>query len=609
MVDRDFISHERSGGFEVSLIGEDRVAGVREFCSVWERAVKTVGLYPPTNPLPDEFRRKFHEFLTDLLNHGDRIVLSVSDAKLGFHDSTVYERDSTEENLAFLLFRDGVCQIAFEPGVTREESDRFLAVMAEAFSSVDTRADIANRLWHESFDHIKHYTFDRIVEGTYLEMADDETLARPHEHFVGTGEEDQGREAAAPRRTTAYAGVQEERLTYVLNVFGDVGHLTPEEYARILAISDPASDGPGEEIGVDILFEILRSADSPRLIEETITVMERQFQTMAGRDRWDLVRLILENWHGAMPGAPASIQRQLKAALVRAADARHFEALADWLNNNPQADLGDVRALLEYFGTFAVAPITAMLGVLNHRPARMMVCAFLAEHGRDAVDLIGGFIYDKRWYVVRNIAKILGEIGRDRGVTFLRRSAPHPDLRVRVETVRALGKIGSPAAHRLLIEFLDDKEKDVRMRALRTIGNRRVAAAREALADLAGREALFTMDADEREEILRAYAQVGGEDAVSQLARMAGHAPWLGRRRWMPLNQAAIRALSFSPLPEARTTLEGLARSGDPETRDLANRAAERWERIQSRPREQSSDDLEEGEGTSDEAQRDSEAG
>ena len=30
------------------------ISRVQEFCHTWERAVKTICLYPPTNPLPDE---------------------------------------------------------------------------------------------------------------------------------------------------------------------------------------------------------------------------------------------------------------------------------------------------------------------------------------------------------------------------------------------------------------------------------------------------------------------------------------------------------------------------------------------------------------------------
>jgi len=578
MADNDFIAHET--GATGSAFGSDAATEARDFCLTWERAVKTIGLYPPTNPLPSEFREKFFNTLTGLIDILGRLVFSVTDTRLGFLDSTVYDKDPTDESLAFMLFRDGICQIAFEPGLTRDESDRFLNVMADVLSSPNSRVDIANRLWYEAFDHIRHYTLDRIVEGTYLEMANDTDLHAPHLDFIEL-EEGQIETAPAVEAPPAYEGMQKERMEYVVKVFGDVTRLSPEEHEEIVTIARPESATVSEQLGVEILFEILRTGESPRLIEETIALTEKQFREQVAANRWDLIRFILENWHGTVPVVPASVQRQLKATLVRAADTKNFESLADWLNDNPQADLDDVRALLEHFGTFAISPITAMLGVLNHRPSRMMVCSFLAEHGRDAIDLIGGFIYDKRWFVVRNVAKILGEIGKERGLAFLKKSAQHDDRRVRVETLRALGKINTPPARLALLDFLRDKEKEVRMRALRTIGNGGVHEAHETLADLAGSEALFNVDPDEMREILQAYAQVGGDAAVAQLEKLAGHSPWLGRRRWVPINQAALRALSLSMSQHAYEVLGKLAQSSDQEIRDVARAAEARWLRNQ----------------------------
>jgi HEAT repeat protein len=114
-----------------------------------------------------------------------------------------------------------------------------------------------------------------------------------------------------------------------------------------------------------------------------------------------------------------------------------------------------------------------MLGSVEHRPARMMICDFLIANGRETVDLIGGFIYDKRWFVSRNVAMILGEIGNERGVTFLKKSALHTDARVRLETLRAAKRILGEDAERILRGFLNDPDVDLRKRALRALGQRK----------------------------------------------------------------------------------------------------------------------------------------
>ena len=52
-----------------------------------------------------------------------------------------------------------------------------------------------------------------------------------------------------------------------------------------------------------------------------------------------------------------------------------------------------------------------MLGKLVSKAARLMVCDYLARHGRANSTIIGGAVRDKRWYVARNAVMILGRIG------------------------------------------------------------------------------------------------------------------------------------------------------------------------------------------------------
>jgi HEAT repeat protein len=263
----------------------------------------------------------------------------------------------------------------------------------------------------------------------------------------------------------------------------------------------------------------------------------------------------------------------MTAALPSLSDRRHFERLAEYLNATPQADLEPIRSMLTLFGPTAITPITAMLGSLEHRPARMMVCDFLATHGRDTVDLIGGFIYDKRWFVARNVAMILGEIGHERGLSFLRKSAAHADPRVRLETLRALKRIGAPEAERIMQGFLKDPDGDLRKRALKALGQTGSAAALEELKSQIDSASLPDRDPRELRELLFAYGRLGGSEAAETLIRFAHKAPLLKSRRWAPVRAAAAWALGASSEPRARAELEILARDGATDVSQAARSA------------------------------------
>lgn len=572
MGERNFIDLEASPAPAAIEPMEAVAGGIREFCSMLERTVKTVCLYPPTNPLPDEFRQKLFDALTRQLERGGRFALTTTDSSFLSEGTRVYERPGTEENLAYLLFRDGIREVAFEPGVDRSECDRFVAVLVGAFSVSETARDVANRLWEAGLTHIRHYTVDRVVSGTYIDMADDRQLAVRHERFVqqGTAEPAPVAEAQHPGEpSTPYEGTQQERYRYVSQVFGDIAQFSDDDKARVSTLAE--GDGPGvsEQIGLEILFEITRGTGSPMLIEEALAVMEKQYDRFIQTDAWDLARTILEGWRNPPANLTESAAKRLQHALTYASESRHFERLAKYLNANPDTDLGRIQAFLELFDMAATKSITSMLSDLEHRPTRQMVCRFLASRGAGAVDLIGSFVYDKRWYVVRNIAMVLGEIGNERTVGYLRKAAGHQDKRVRQEALRAIKRVEGLDAAKVLLSFLDDDEIDMRLNALRAVKSEHSAACLPELKKRVEDPALVDFEPDEIRELLMAYSRTGGPGATAQLLQLAKKST-LFARRWIPVKLAAIEALGSCRSSEARAHLEIMAQNRN---RDIAQTA------------------------------------
>jgi HEAT repeat protein len=75
-------------------------------------------------------------------------------------------------------------------------------------------------------------------------------------------------------------------------------------------------------------------------------------------------------------------------------------------------------------------------------------------------------VADSRWYVVRNAAGLIGESRAAEGITELSKLLRHPDQRVRVAAVVALGQIGGATAMARLESVLFDSSIEVRNRAL-----------------------------------------------------------------------------------------------------------------------------------------------
>lgn len=582
MVETNFIDFDGPtiAAGDAAFEANDRmVRAVRDFCVTWARAVKTICLYPPSNPLPDEFRGKFFDAVTLLLEDHGQFILQFTDQTIKTAGQVVYEGPVGEENLAYLFFKDGIREIGFEIGVSRLESDRFLQITAEAFAAIGAKIDLANCLWEASLPHIKHYTVDRVIEGAYIDVAGDDEIVATHEQFLDakTSELENAGPDDRPGASSPYLGAQRERHLHLLKIFGDVGSLTVQEKSEIAAMSLPEPDDVSVALGLDILMEIIRTADGGRMLEDGIHILERQFSQAVAGDGWELARKILIEARGLMAEVSPRAAQRITAAISHMGDKSHFEALARYLNDNPQANLDTIRDMLSLLGTSAITPITGMLGTVEHRPARMMICDFLIANGRETVDLIGGFIYDKRWFVSRNVAMILGEIGNERGVTFLKKSATHTDSRVRLETLRAAKRILGAEAERILQGFLKDPDVDLRKRALRALGQRNsTAVVGDLKAQIQNPDQLPDRDQAEVRELLMTYARLGGESAARELVELARKAPFFKRSRWQPVRLSAIRALGASSAPMARAELEALSKDRATDVAEAA-RSALAW--------------------------------
>jgi HEAT repeat protein len=152
---------------------------------------------------------------------------------------------------------------------------------------------------------------------------------------------------------------------------------------------------------------------------------------------------------------------------------------------------------------------------------RAMLRDLLVRIGQKHLDELGAFITDSRWYLVRNIADILGRLRSPEGIPHLVRLVRHWEPRVRTQALDALVSIGTESSQATISAFLDDREEKIRLRALKSLDHRGLPMAMPALQALVeGREPLnrsFVL----RQAGIETAARLGARDALPALGRLA----------------------------------------------------------------------------------------
>ncbi|MFI5312452.1 MAG: HEAT repeat domain-containing protein, partial [Gemmatimonadales bacterium] len=176
---------------------------------------------------------------------------------------------------------------------------------------------------------------------------------------------------------------------------------------------------------------------------------------------------------------------------------------------------------------------------------------------------------DPRWYVVRQAAEFLGEVGAQDGERALADLLRHADERVRRAAARALGRIDSAFTLDALARAVSDDDARVRLEAVAAVTARKGGRAGSILAAALDQES----DLEVQFGLLAGMGRVATPETVTKLAAAAAAASgFFASKKNNALRIGAITALGDARTPGALTALQGLANDRDKEIRDAVAR-------------------------------------
>src|SRR5438445_2813520 len=262
----------------------------------------------------------------------------------------------------------------------------------------------------------------------------------------------------------------------------------------------------------------------------------------------------------------SGVRRQYAIALRRAYTKTALDALVRLLTEPKYR--ADAVVALRRGGAGGVEVLMDLLVAAPTMDERRSAFDAL-RHMTEGTEQLVHALEHREWFVVRNVAELLGELGLDDAVPALARRLEHEDERVRKAVALALAKIGTRAAVEPLRRALHDPSPEVRMQVALGIGGQKSAALAMPL--------VVAMDEEKDEavsrELILALGRIGSPDAVQALIKCSQPAGRIFGRKSASLRLAAAEGLRLAATPAARGTLDGLADDGDKQVRAAARAA------------------------------------
>ncbi|NOY89418.1 MAG: HEAT repeat domain-containing protein, partial [FCB group bacterium] len=189
---------------------------------------------------------------------------------------------------------------------------------------------------------------------------------------------------------------------------------------------------------------------------------------------------------------------------------------------------GYIRDILIYDGSEEVA--LALSNIISHpqRRVRQQALKILAELGKASLKVFSQILVDddmfereqdrhelpnNKWYIIRNSIFVLGLLKDTEATVPLRLRINDTDVRVRREIISTLEKIGSEEACDILMMMADDPVKEIREKAVITIGIIGLPETVPLLIDLAQMNPKVVIKA------INAMGRIGGEEAENFLIK------------------------------------------------------------------------------------------
>lgn len=536
------------------------------------RTLKTWRLYDEQNPTVLQFRSQLTESLCAWLEAHGALTLRFTAETISLGDTVLHRAQSRDDQLSLVFFRDGIQSLTFSPGIERDELDVFLATVVRMSSRGRSEdEDLVTLLWDAELVHLDMHYVAAEADVELESEADAAGSPARHGPPVAWPRASASELAAVAAAGTAVpsgpAGTGEAPATATRSEDWTASDPTLPLHAEFDQIESEAST-----VVERFLEERSRErAANPRLamvalIEDALRVGLDDSERLAlVPNVTQLLEDGLANGEWADAGRALAALRSCRSA---ADDEQHWSLLSRpdsvltrsvvrRLDSQAQPEVAQFLAFAQQVGSRGLDWLIRIMAESQQQRVRRPLARTLAQVVDGRLDRLTQWLDDPRWYVVRNLVTVLHAIGGATVVPALQRVVTHPERRVRLEVIAALGTAPPELTRALLLPMLGTDDPRELSGALRLLAQGPDPELSQLLFSRLLADGFHLRPVEEQRAVLSALAVAADDDAV-------------------PLLETCLDPAK-RPSPEAETLLQGvarcLARMGSPAARAALQRA------------------------------------
>lgn len=562
---------------------DPQVAAIKQLLKLLDKAAKSARTYGTKNPVAQRFFQQFYDDLTTHLAQHSRLALLVQRNQLLFQNEVVYEpeRDATGDSFAFKMYSDGIRELSFHQGLTREDLAFFLEALwgmrADETAPADVAADheedddIVTRLWAKNLETITLVTAEELVRTSgfgpdELELQTQGYMSMPvgslrelldRERAVKTAEKEGSCGSAEPTGGNVTGGNAKPNRRFQTNVVGyDV---SDEEHEALTQEIQRETARDSTTYILDILSAVLASEPSPVLLSKLFDVWDHVLEGLIRAGQWTLLETVLTMLQEAetvRPDLSDSHKQQVAGLFDGLGRPERLKAIGVYLNRNPQANTEGLITLLLMMNLEAIPRLCSVLATLDTPAHQAVVMEALQTLARDHAEPIIRGLTDKRPTFVRNLLTLISRWNDARFADSVEKTLRHPEATVRREALRILSTLRPSGSGVKLVALLSDTDETVRLTAMKVLTGGQYTAAFSAWSPFVMADDFYDRSPAEKRAIYQALKHTAADEAVPYWQGLLTEWSWTNRKKKEELALLAAEILGKLATPAAMAALE-----------------------------------------------------
>ena len=537
---------------------------VTDLLKAFVKAVRAHQLYLPNNPMHARALEAVRESFATLWVHTDEIDLHVVETRLEWEGRVVLDEEGrTSDNIAWLLYKDGVRELKMLQGFEQEELGVFFNLLQRVRKATDDDDDLLTLMWEREFVNLQYRYVDLTQEGG----AGVESMERAEqkEKILSPAQAEAGLESTQ----SSIAKIDEFDATLYFLDDREVEYLQGEIKREFSTDLRPAV--------IASLLDTFENQKDPTVREEICGLLDYFLLILLSTAQYRNAAYLLREASVTANRAPEVLEPQ-KNRLTQLGElmsdpkplGQLLQALEDSPLRAPQHELDELFGILQ---PRALETILSWIGRSNNPSLKMLleVAAgrLASSNSAELIRLIGS---DDEAVVLEAIRRAAA-LKSPAAVPALGKMLTVGESDMRVAAVTALTEIGSAGAMQMLERALIDEDREVRVVAVRALGARNARAALPRIeAAIKGKE-LRDGNLTEKMAFFEAYGLLSGDVGVTLLDGLLNAKGFMGKKDDAEMRACAAMALGKINSPKAMESLNRAAGEKDVIVRNAVSRA------------------------------------